>query len=70
MPSRNTPGFAFIAAPIQQLFKNHSSSLSAIFKVLSVLLHNARQFQFAPFETTLPLLEGLPFFVSDRFVKP
>ncbi|KAF2993160.1 hypothetical protein E8E15_000102, partial [Penicillium rubens] len=37
MPSCNTPGFAFIAAPIQQLFKNHSSSLSTIFKVLSVL---------------------------------
>ncbi|KAJ5471377.1 hypothetical protein N7530_008734, partial [Penicillium desertorum] len=51
MPSHNTPGFAFIAAPIQQLFKNHSSSLPTIFKVLSVLA------RLALFETSLPLLE-------------
>ncbi|CAG8899943.1 unnamed protein product, partial [Penicillium nalgiovense] len=65
MPSRNTPGFAFIAAPIQQLFKNHSSSLSTIFKVLSVLAvrfqkayrHSDQMNWFAPFETSLPLLE-------------
>ncbi|CAG8229898.1 unnamed protein product, partial [Penicillium nalgiovense] len=65
IPSRNTPGFAFIAAPIQQLFKNHSSSLSTIFKVLSVLAvrfqkayrHSDQMNWFAPFETSLPLLE-------------
>ncbi|CAP87078.1 Pc24g01700 [Penicillium rubens Wisconsin 54-1255] len=65
MPSRNTPGFAFIAAPIQQLFKTHSSSLSTIFKVLSVLAvrfqkayrHSDQMNWFAPFETSLPLLE-------------
>ncbi|KAJ6118356.1 hypothetical protein N7471_013823 [Penicillium samsonianum] len=65
MPSQNTPGLLFIAAPIQQLFKNHSSSLSTIFKVLSVLSvrfqkayrHSDQMNWFAPFETSLPLLE-------------
>ncbi|CAG8062747.1 unnamed protein product [Penicillium nalgiovense] len=65
MPSRNTPGFAFIAAPIQQLFKTRSSSLSTIFKVLSVLAvrfqkayrHSDQINWFEPFETSLPLLE-------------
>ncbi|KAJ5244673.1 hypothetical protein N7489_004769 [Penicillium chrysogenum] len=56
MPSRNTPGFAFIAAPIQQLFKNHSSSLSTIFKVLSVLaeLYEARNYY-----SIMAILDGL-----------
>ncbi|KAJ5481392.1 hypothetical protein N7475_000204 [Penicillium sp. IBT 31633x] len=65
MPLHNKPGFAFIAAPIQQLFKSHSSSLSTIFKVLSVLTvrfqeayrHSDQMNWFAPFETSLPLLE-------------
>jgi hypothetical protein len=63
--SHNTPGLLFIVAPIQQLFKNHSSRLSTIFKVISVLSirfqkayrHSDQMNWFAPFETSLPLLE-------------
>ncbi|CAG8162783.1 unnamed protein product, partial [Penicillium nalgiovense] len=66
MPSHNTPGLLFIEAPIQQLFKNHSSRLSTIFKVLSALSvrfqkayrHSDQRNWFAPFETSLPLLEN------------
>lgn len=37
MPLPNTPGFLFIAGPIQQLFKENSYSLRDMFKLLSVL---------------------------------
>ncbi|KAI1829219.1 hypothetical protein DTO027I6_9887 [Penicillium roqueforti] len=65
IPSHDTPGFAFIATPIQQLFKTRSSSLSTIFKLLSVLAvrfqkayrHSDQMNWFEPFETSLPLLE-------------
>jgi hypothetical protein len=65
MPSHDTPEFAFISTPIQQLFKTRSSSLSTIFKVLSVLavrfqrtyIQSSKMDWFEPFETSLPLLE-------------
>jgi hypothetical protein len=65
MPSHDTPEFAFIAIPIQQLFETRSSSLSTIFKALSVLavrfqktyIQSSKMNWFEPFETSLPLLE-------------
>ncbi|CAG8129307.1 unnamed protein product [Penicillium nalgiovense] len=65
MPSHDTLEFAFISTPIQQLFKTRSSSLSTIFKVLSVLavrfqktyIQSPKMNWFEPFETSLPLLE-------------
>ncbi|KAJ6019815.1 hypothetical protein N7499_003082 [Penicillium canescens] len=43
MPLPDTPGFSFIAGPIQQLFKENSCSLREMFKLLSVLAARFQQ---------------------------
>ncbi|KAJ5780466.1 hypothetical protein N7457_005626 [Penicillium paradoxum] len=65
MPQPNTPGFGFIAGPIQALFKDQQGRLTAMLKVLSVLaIRFRRQYIHAstmdwktPFDTSIPFLE-------------
>ena len=65
LPSCTTPGFEFIASPIQCLFKEQPPSLSHILKLFSVLavrfrrqyIHTARMSWKMPFDTTLMFLE-------------
>lgn len=65
MPRPNTPGFGFIAGPIQTLFKDQQGRLTAMLKVLSVLairfrgkyIHARDMDWKTPFDTSIPLLE-------------
>ncbi|KAJ6117961.1 hypothetical protein N7523_005712 [Penicillium sp. IBT 18751x] len=66
-PQSHGPGFEFIAGPIQRLFKDQSSSLATIMKMLSVLgfqfekqyIHTVVLDWQAPFNTELPFLRDL-----------
>ncbi|KAJ5594305.1 Guanine-nucleotide dissociation stimulator CDC25 [Penicillium hispanicum] len=65
MPLPTTPGFDFIAGPIQSLFKEHPPSLTHILKVFSVLavrfrreyIHTSKMEWKIPFDTTLLFLD-------------
>lgn len=63
----STPGFDFIASPIQRLFSSHSTTLMGILKVLSVLairfrqtyVHTAQMDWNMPFDVDTSSIQGL-----------
>lgn len=65
MPNPNTPGFGFIAGPIQEMFQDQPGRLSDMLKMLSVLaIRFRRQYAHAtdmnwkaPFDTSTAFLE-------------
>ncbi|KAJ5153250.1 uncharacterized protein N7482_009728 [Penicillium canariense] len=65
MPQPTTPGFEFIAGPVQLLFKDQPPSLTTILKIFSVLairfrrqyIHTAKMEWHRPFDTTILFLE-------------
>lgn len=74
----STPGFDFIASPIQRLFSSHSTTLMGILKVLSVLairfrrayVHTAQMDWNTPFDVDTSSIQGLfDSTSSDDFVR-
>ena len=65
MPQSTTPGFQFIAGPIQSLFRDQPPSLTTILKVFSVLairfrrqyIHTSHMDWNQPFDTSIIFLE-------------
>lgn len=63
----NSPGFEFIAGPIQKIFKDHPPSLTSILKMLSVLgiryrrtyIHSSKINWSQRFDVTVPFLEDV-----------
>lgn len=65
MPQTLTPGFGFIAGPVQVLFRDQPPSLTTVLKIFSVLavrfrrhyIHTAKMEWYLPLDTSILFLE-------------